>query len=241
MSEMEQLGDCEFKLSGASSDDICDAHQLAQEAWGDIAKDKNSGLLAMAYLWRRFGPPWSGGDDHKSLVDYTLTTNDSHVFLWIHLSGCGLFYSVGYLAHEKIKQKFHEPMTAWCERYDEWWWTTHPEFESWEDFGENQKKVSEVYWNERMDNAVITKAEAVIGQSPSRQDSRAWRSDNGVLRRVNQAIFDAMKELERPVYVRDCAFNLFGRCDDSDTPAERSKYAGHGIPKEAMDAAKQEE
>lgn len=233
---MEQVMDFGFAVRGAGGDDIFDGHDLALEAWGDCAKDKNSGLLALAYLWRRFGPPWRGGDDHKSLVDYTLTTDDPHVFLWLHLSGSGLAYSVGYFAHCSLRAELDEPILEWCKRYDEWWWTTHPEFESWEDSEENQQKISAIYWQERQNEDVRAKAYAAIGDFPSRPDKPQWRTDTGVVNRVNQAVFDALKELERPVYVRDCPINLFGRCGETDNPAEPSPYAGYGIPKAAMDS-----
>ncbi|KKM63052.1 hypothetical protein LCGC14_1515470 [marine sediment metagenome] len=234
---MQQVVKFGFKVYGAGGDDLFDGHDLAIEAWGkERAKDKNGALLAMAYLWRRFGPPWLGGDEYKSLVGYTLTTSDPHIFLWLHLSGCGLAYSVGYFAHKSIRAEAHRLMKEWCERYDEWWGTTHPEFAAWEDNEENQQKASVIYWQERDDKDVLAKARAAIGEFPDRHDSRCWRTDTGLVHRVNQAVFDALKELERPVYVRDCALNLFGRCDDTDDPAEPSKYAGFGVPKEAMDS-----
>jgi len=223
-------------VSGAGGDDLFNGHDLAIEAWGkDRAKDKNSALLAMAYLWRRFGPPWRGGDDHKSLVDYTLTTDDPQIFLWLHLSGCGLAYSVGYLAHHSVRDEADRPIREWCKRYDEWWWASHPEFASLEENEDNQRKVSAIYWQERNDEDVLARARAAIGDIPKRLDHRHWRTSTGPVHRVNQAVFDALKELERPVYVRDCAINLFGRCADTDEPAEQSKYAGYGCDQDALE------
>lgn len=46
---------------------------------------------------------------------------------------------------------------------------------------------------------------------------------------------------KRPVYIRDVPINLFGRCNDSDRPAEPSKYAGLGVPIEEMDKILKEE
>ncbi len=232
---MEQVVEFGFKVRGAGGDDIFDGPSLALEAWGDRADDDNSALLAMAYVWRRFGPPWHGGDDHKSLVDYTLTTEDPHVFLWLHLGGSCLALSVGYLAHESIRAEVDRPINEWLRRYDDWWWTTHPEFASWEDTEESQEKMNTLYWQDREDKNVQAQSFAAIGAFPARLDNSKWRTDTGVVHRVNQAVFDALKELERAVYVRDCPINLFGRCNDSETPAERSRYAGYGVPKAAMD------
>ena len=53
--------------TGASMSEICDGFALAYAVYGE-ALDDNSGLLAFAYLWRRFRPPWWGSDDHKDLV-----------------------------------------------------------------------------------------------------------------------------------------------------------------------------
>lgn len=224
---MEQLIDNDRGLCGASSDDIVDCHKLAIEAWGDRCEERDSGMLAFAYLWRRFGPPWGGGDPHKTLVDYTLTTADPDVFLWLHLSGAGLSFSVGYLADESIRDEAFGPKAEWCKKYDNWWWEQHPEFEQWEDTEENQKKVAELYWDERTKRG--KEAVAVIGEFPPRADLKNWRSAGGVVTRVNQAIFDAMQELLVTVYVRDCPINIFGRCEDSDCCAEPSEYAGYGL------------
>lgn len=198
-SVVRQVDEFGFKVCGAGGDELFDGHDLAIEAWGrERAEDENGGLIAMAYLWRRFGPPWRGGDDHKSLVDYTLTTEDPQIFLWLHLGGSGLAYSVGYLAHESIREEADRPMADWCKRYEDWW-------------------------------------RAAIGESPDRTNPREWRTAGGLVYRVNRAVLDALRELERPVYVRDCALNLFGRCKDTYEPAERSLYAGYGVPKESMD------
>lgn len=226
--------DYKFRVCGAGGDEIICGATLATEAWGDRCKEKNSALMAFAYLWRRFGPPWAGTDDYKKLVGYDLTTTDEQVFLTLNLGGCGLDLSVGYLAHESIREEISKPMTEWCKKYDEWWWGEHPEFHELEETDENRKKVSETYWDERLKG--VKKAVAVIGYSPPRLDRKNWREDSGIIGRVNSVLFEALKELERPVYVRGCAINIFGRCDDSEDAAEWSPYAGYGIPQEAMDA-----
>lgn len=67
-------------------------------------------------------------------------------------------------------------------------------------------------------------------------------ADDGdeTMARIRTAVIAAMREMLRPVYVRDVPINIFGRVTDeyaSDwEPAERSKYAGLGVPIEAMDA-----
>ena len=232
---MEQVSKFTERVHGAAGDDIVDAHALAIEAWGERCEDNNSGLLAFAYLWRRFGPPWRGGDDHKSLVDYTLTTSEPDVFLWIHLSGSSLSLCTGYLALESVGEEHRKPFCDWEEAFYEWWWSQHPEFEPWEETEENKQKVSKMYWEDRVKTSIIDAAKEQIGPFPDRHDPSKWRTIGGLVTRVNQALFDAMQELLTPVYVRDVPINLFGRCEDSDTAAPRSKYAGYGVPQEAMD------
>lgn len=237
---MQQIETLPFEIAGAAADDIVDGHALAIEAWGDRASNKDSGLLAFAYLWRRFGPPWRGGDNHKSLVDYWLTTADPEVFLTLSLKGCGLALSVGYVANQTIRTEAHAPLNAWERRLREWWLGRHPEIAELEDTEANHEIVSARYWKDRMNKELVDEAVLVIGEFPDSPDSSKWRDDTGVVHRVNQALFDALKELERPVYVRDCPFNAFGRCEAVGDSADTSKYAGYGIPREAMDAVIEE-
>lgn len=53
-------------------------------------------------------------------------------------------------------------------------------------------------------------------------------------RRVQGALKRALRELLRPAYVRDVPINILGRCADGE-PAERSKYAGLGVPPGPLD------
>jgi hypothetical protein len=234
MKQAEDLID----TSGAGKDDICDAHSLSVEVWGDRCKDNNSSLIALSYLYRRFGPPIWGSDSYKDLCAYYLTTEDPKIFLWLHLGGNGLFLSTGYVVKNEIIEEIHKPINEWWKAYKDWWCKQHPEFEEWEDTEENRKKASELFWNEQED--LMDKAAEEIGKFPRRR-SENWRENDGLIKHVNQVLFNAMKELERPVYIRDCAINIFGRCEDSDDPAPVSKYAGLGVPIEEMDKMLEED
>lgn len=233
---MKQVATFDQPAFGASADGICNASELAIEAWGQKAVGPNSGLTAFAYLWRRFGPPWRGGDDYKSLVDYVLTTSEPDVFLWMHLAAGRLDLAMGYFAHIEVRKEADKPAREWSERYDTWWHDRHPEIQDWPETDESQERFTELYFDELGDVEVGKLAAAAIGPCPRLPYTEDWRSADGVMLRVNQALFDAMKELERPVYIRDVAINIFGRCDDDyDTAAEVSKYAGLGVPFDAME------
>lgn len=221
--------------SGAKGSDLVDGHDLAIEAWGDRAKEKSSGLTAFAYLWRRFGPPWQGGDDHKELVSYWLTTADPGVVLTVGLSGSSLPYAIGYLAARSITDEHHKPLAEYHDKLADWIWNQHPELHDLDETEENREKWANVYFREVANVGVLKRAKAEIGPSPKRSRPSEWKDAEGPVHQVNQALFDALKELERPVYVRDIPINIFGRCEGSDDAAERSEYAGYGIPKDAMD------
>ena len=71
---IQQIDTFSEKVSGALSGDLCDGLAMAERVYGPAAASPQSGLLAFAYCWRRFGPPWFGSDDHKELVKYILGT-----------------------------------------------------------------------------------------------------------------------------------------------------------------------
>lgn len=79
-----------------------DCKALIAEALGPGVDDPNSGLLAFAYLWRRFGPPMRGSDAYKDLCAYILTTGDPEVWIWLRVTASELRYSAKALARESI-------------------------------------------------------------------------------------------------------------------------------------------
>ncbi len=223
------------KVSGAASDDICNCSLLAREAWGKRSEDKHSSLIAMPYLWRRFGPPFFGSDEHKDLCAYYLTTGDTRVFLWLHLNASGLYLSVGYVASVEIGNEIRKPHGEWIAKLEKWWFGQHPEIDDWD------QKTERMYITDTSNDIILDEAKKDIGEPPTRQDPEKWRETGGIITHVNQVLYDAMKELLEPVYVRDVAINIFGRCEDSEESAEHSKYAGLGISRESMDNLLKEE
>lgn len=65
--QLTELPKC--KWEGASGGTLCDCFKLAEQVFGEVGPD--SGLVALAYMWRRFGPPWIGSDGHKKLAEWT--------------------------------------------------------------------------------------------------------------------------------------------------------------------------
>ena len=62
---------------------------------------------AMAYLWRRFGPPVNGCDPYKELVCYNLTTRAKGVYLscncYLHVSCC-FGFGLSHELYEKVME-----------------------------------------------------------------------------------------------------------------------------------------
>lgn len=58
------------------------------ETVDDVLGNLNGGT-AFAYLFRRFGYPWVGWDDHKDLASYTLTTPIDTIVLRLRLGHSG--------------------------------------------------------------------------------------------------------------------------------------------------------
>jgi hypothetical protein len=243
--EIEQVVEV-GKASGAGGDDIVDGYKLATEVWGeDACSDYNGAAKAFAYLWRRFGPPWQGSDDYKDLVGYILTTPEPDVFLTLRLCVSGLKYSVGYLARTSIRGENEAAAIEWENKFRDWWWAQevvlHPEYDKWKKWTKKRKEmISPKFWEDRTQPAIIKKAEKEIGKFPRRKyyDIKDWKKTRGVVHRVNAALVAAMKELLRPVYVRDVPINILGYCDHRqvyENAAEHSKYAGYGMNKEYLD------
>ncbi len=105
--------DVKVAMTGAACDDLVDVRAIADVVWGDCA-GQDSGLIAFAYLYRRFGPPIHGCDPRKDLASYALTTSDPDVFLLVH-PGSELRYSIGYRIPEDVKAPALAARQRWCD------------------------------------------------------------------------------------------------------------------------------
>jgi len=210
-----------FGVMGAASDEYVDCSQLANEALGVNVRlgGASVGASAFVYLWRRFGPsPWPYDDD-KVLAEYYIQTPIKGVILSLYPTGSGL--GVGYLADPKNRIKLEGPSSEWMQALADYC---------------DANKTGYTDINEAMANrTLMDKAKKVIGNPPWAEWCSPWReSSNKTRKYINQAIFDALREMQRPVVVRDVPINILGVVTTAKIHAEfpayapKSNVAGHG-------------
>ncbi len=219
---------------GASSDDIVDGCALVLEALGERAFDPATGPLAFAYLWRRFGPPRSGSDPDKDLARYVLRTPDRQVFLTMYPSAGTLAFNVGYYAVPSLHDEHERPVVAWSRALEQHFiqeLCAEHGLDPDQDYPDDVMAPFQVELHERHFDPERRKAAiAIVGEPPTRRswvtwrDSKRrskrvrpfdshevrWREGPPVVQRVNGALFRALRDLLRPVYVRDVAFSVLG-------------------------------
>jgi hypothetical protein len=218
---VKQVDEILFPVNGALGSELIRGHDLAVEFLGEGATAIGSDMVAFAYLWRRFGPPWAGGDSHKTLATYYLTTPDPDVFLWLSL-GTSLALSIGYLIERGLDQETRQARAEWWRNFELWVVRRNPD------------EATQGAW--LSDNAKIAEAKLDLGDIPLREPAD-WRLGSAIRIRVNEALIATLRDLMRPVYIRDVGINILGRKQHEDPidKAEPSVYAGYGVPKEAMD------
>lgn len=247
---MTQVTTLSEPMRGARNSDLCDGVALARQVYGTVLS-RDTGLTAFAYLWRRFGPPWWGCDPHKDLVGYMLHTPDPQVILTLSLSGSRLDLAVGYLIPATLEAELYhrDACKDWEAQFEGWWVQMKLDEEGravlYSDPADDDPRLAAIstrFWDARFDTAIITEAETTAcGPYPGRVREHSPR--------ICDAITAALEELLRPVFIRDVPVTILGRLDKRAPcyhPAEAaeakpSRYAGYGIPQEAMDAQCEEE
>lgn len=204
-----------------------DCMSLIREALGDAVDAPHSGMIAFAYLWRRFGPPLRGCDPHKDLCGYYLTTADPEIWICLRVSGMPLSYAASFLVSPKIRSAVEAEGDAWNAEFNRYCREVYGSWDAYIDIaiGEDREAAKQA----------SDKLEATIGECP--RLPRNWRiSPNDAHRHLNQTVLDAYRELLRPVPVRDIYINIFGRVPDDAVvdPVEPSVYAGYGISLDAI-------
>lgn len=212
------------KLRGCAGSDVFEGHDLAVEAWGEDANYADSGLTAFAYLWRRFGPPTMGSDPYKDLCRYLIGTPMPGVYLMLNLKGSPLAYGVGYTATEEVHDLIRRPEAEYWTKVSQW-------------AAENGHRNAITLTLDKSKAAAWEQARATLGPPPDPPDLARWREIEGPVGDLNRAVFECLREMLRPVYIRDVYLNIFGTTGEGlDGAVKPSKYAGLGIAREPLDA-----
>lgn len=210
---------------------------------------QNSGLTALAYCWRRFGPPISGSDDHKDLVAYLLTTPAPDVWLWLHLSASEIDLAVGAIMTKPVYERILKPMRDWGQKRREWLERTYlglnpelkPTMNRWKSLRKKKKdEIREAFESWKRERDEVEDRIWELGRKATRtadEDRERRRLSRGFKRfpvplpardeetpagtRVQRAIRAALQDLLRPVYVQDVPINVFGRMRDEDVDHKR--------------------
>ena len=173
---VQQLGPMAGPLTGYGAGPHFDCDAIADEVFGELAV--KPALSHVAYLFRRFGPPFWGGDPHKEIAQWILTTGKPNLFFWVSCKATALRGCFGVLMGPGLERRFGRQLH---------------------------------------------------GEPPNR-----------LLAECREELLACFRDLLRPVFVRDVPINLLGRCED--TPAayenrvQRSRYAGYGCDRGALDA-----
>lgn len=196
-----------------------------------------------AYLWRRFGPPNRPNDPYKELASYLLTT--PHPSMWLSISpysGGDTLISLRFLTDWETSKTLHayrtKPFTDWFDAFythllknpPTWWdaWCTAvPE----KDHFLLQDKTPKAYMrlldmNANRPNTTSPECAWILEQKASwiktnpkptdrdTNDWTTWDKDDPHLPFI-KAAEKTLKDLLRPVYVRDCPIDIFGPVDEN--------------------------
>lgn len=196
--EIRQIGheDLPKGWTGWGSSGFSCGRHLILDAYGEQAKAPNSGLIAFAYLFRRFGPSLAAHDEYKQLAQYILTTADPEVWLTMYPTASGLQYSCGCLCTHARHDTLRAPITAWVAAAAEWLKANH---------GLTYREACL-----QQDGGMLKAAARAIGDIPRDNWSEQWRDAPEAVRSFNQALYDALRELLTPVFVRDVDINILG-------------------------------
>ena len=208
------------------------------------------------YLFRRFGYPRFGWDGLKKLTQYHITTPMAGVLLTVEpdVTGGGTF---GYMLREDINQQCEaeerKPYEEWTEQFEAWALKEHgieiiKMFEQdndklnrmWKKWGKD-KEDSEFTGEKDAHNAFFTDQESIrimyvglykeIASFPEITPIED-RQDESIMKQCHVAMCDAIKDLLRPVYVRDVLIDINGEATWNESDENAVKYAagsGGGI------------
>lgn len=187
------------------------------------------------YLFRRFGYPRFGWDGYKKLVRYNITTPMAGVILIAepNVTGASTFgYMLRYDINQQCEKEEQKPYEGWKEQFEAWALKEHDIeiirlFEQdndklnrmWQKWGAD-KEDSDFTSEKDAHNAFFTYQEAIrvkyvdmykeIATFPETTPIED-RSDDSIMKQCHIALCDAIRDLLRPVYVRDVLIDITGK------------------------------
>jgi hypothetical protein len=196
---------------------------------------KLNGGDTFIYLFRRFGYPRFGWDDQKQLVLYRITTPMPGVILLIEPDVTGAF-TFAYILRKDIAEAYAEedrkPFTERYKRFEAWAiakgietihtyyepdndklqrvWRTWTAANEDNDF-ETQNEAEQTFYNEQAEiTATLLKEYAKI-EPYAKPIPLMDQPDNSIMKQCHMALCKTIKDLLRPVHVRDVMINIKGK------------------------------
>lgn len=228
---------------------------------GNILKGANYATL-LAYMWRRFGPPEYGWDDHKELVCYYLTTPVAGIGFGLSCSPsfppCGVSYAISPEWEERAREYRDGEADKWLRGFGNHClcddtmllWEVQCFAKGHRFSGEFMRGQSRPYQEQAV--RLVREYDERAGRCPSRRWVKEFEGgdyhDRDVVpveqlpdsphRTILSAIEDGLRDLLRPVNIRDSFINACGPVSDDQVsrPVSPSKRAGYGCSPELMDA-----
>lgn len=228
---------------------------------------------ALVYLYQRFGFTPHGSDDYKQVCRYIIPTQMAGVYVSFNFGGATCY--IGAPMDEEVEVLYHEddrrPVREWWARCAAWAEAqgmprlidifhvrgNEELFESqaktWlqgqgVDLATLTQEQWDTEWGGRYCDYVHTHNERVADayRQVEPQPKYPWPGGDGeFVTAVHTAVADVLRDMLRPVQVRDVFINILGPMKDSDlgeydeerecfvNEAERSHMAGFGVPEDA--------
>jgi len=191
-----------------------------------------------AYLFRRFGYPRFGWDDSKHLVTYHITTPMAGVLLTVEpdVTGAGTF---GYMLRDDIdracEEEARKPFMDWMERFESWALKEHgiEVIRLFDADGAKLKRVWEIWGADKQDRDFASEKEANKAFLGDQEEIRikyvkmykkiephpgfvriADLPDDSILKQCHTALCATIKDMLRPVYIRDVMIDIRGKLQD---------------------------
>jgi hypothetical protein len=200
----------------------------------EITEKLNAGDVFM-YLFRRFGYPKFGWDGHKRLVMYHITTPMPGVILMVEPDVTGAFTFACIMRKdiaEEHEAEDRKPFEERYKRFEAWaiaakgvetmhvcyepdndklqrvWhtWCMANHVNDFETYGAAQR----VFLDEQEKITETLMQEYAQIEPYAKHIPLAYRPDDSIIKQVRNALCDTIKDLLRPVHVRDVMINIAG-------------------------------